>query len=611
LCIFPAKRVVKLCAPGLRGGGGRVCAQGNGLKSKAAAAALEDAALLAQPGPDRQALWLSICAALGRDVSLGEEAHAPTPTPPPRLKARSGAQQGRSAITVLLTELGASGFKEAVTAGPVLQKCVESCVEAPPSPQEQMILQALLSECLAVDAAARETLVHQLLALGSAHSERPRAVEVSGAELARSAGLATTLFQRHPRMEALGASIERVGAMSDEACASGADVAEPANKEPLSLKEIADQADSASAQVYLHQKACDLQRQRALLARSLADDAALSMEHWGDSVRAARAKLQARQAQLQLDHERGEEQQKEMKTAKEQALEGVLEEEAAITKECQLLENRKLNLQKELQKVEADLYQAKMRHKAVVMRVEAAETQHHKGMQRVVEEASVVQEERDACRAELSTVATWQSFLEWLEEVGRQHQQGEVERAEASARAARAQLLQVSNSTLRLKIAEGQRLMERMRFCASELREVARQQQEGQAVGIGTDVASGLHAHEVAMTNQYIGDQTRLTTVLDDCEAMQVDNDMLLRVDEDEEHASNDELTRHVATISEIRDALHTLQQPPQVFAIIGSIKKEPEVVPPSRESDPLSTAEKTVERVESGDANDEVDLTQ
>lgn len=36
------------------------------------------------------------------------------------------------------------------------------------------------------------------------------------------------------------------------------------------------------------------------------------------------------------------------------------------------------------------------------------------------------------------------------------------------------------------------------------------------------DVAAGLHAHEVAMTNQYIGDQTRLTTVLDDCEAMQV-----------------------------------------------------------------------------------------
>lgn len=41
---------------------------------------------------------------------------------------------------------------------------------------------------------------------------------------------------------------------------------------------------------------------------------------------------------------------------------------------------------------------------------------------------------------------------------------------------------------------------------------------------------------------------------------------MLLRVDEDEEHASNDELARHVATISEIRDALHSLQQPPQVF---------------------------------------------
>lgn len=41
-----------------------------------------------------------------------------------------------------------------------------------------------------------------------------------------------------------------------------------------------------------------------------------------------------------------------------------------------------------------------------------------------------------------------------------------------------------------LQIAEGQRLMERMRFCASELREVARQQQEGQAVGIGTGAAS-------------------------------------------------------------------------------------------------------------------------
>lgn len=54
---------MKLCGPVVRGGWVR--AQGNGLKSKAAAAALEDAALLAQPGPDRQALWLSICAAIG------------------------------------------------------------------------------------------------------------------------------------------------------------------------------------------------------------------------------------------------------------------------------------------------------------------------------------------------------------------------------------------------------------------------------------------------------------------------------------------------------------------------------------------------------------------
>jgi hypothetical protein len=82
------------------------------------------------------------------------------------------------------------------------------------------------------------------------------------------------------------------------------------------------------------------------------------------------------------------------------------------------------SLQRELQKVEATLQKTKKAHHANTAAREAARETQTAAMTEALAEAEAAGNDCGAAKDERATVATWQSFLDWVHEVRSQQRTG-------------------------------------------------------------------------------------------------------------------------------------------------------------------------------------------